>query len=274
MDVGEILTSGSLLLAILLALVAGLISFASPCVLPLVPGYLAYLSGMSAASLSPQNGLLPARGGIGQENSTPATTAPSRPDAVARRRLLGGVLGFICGFSLIFLLYGGLIGAMGGMLREHQTQIMRVLGVLVILMGLAFAGILPLFQSEKRLHLSPRAGLLGAPILGFTFGFGWVPCLGPALIAVYSLSLSEGTVTRGLILALAYCIGLGVPFLLLALGLVNSTKVLDYLRRKRRLFMRLGGGLMVLIGVALLTGWWGTWTGYLQSWIQNFRPVI
>lgn len=273
MEVGAVLTSGSMLVAVIIALAAGVVSFASPCVLPLVPGYLAYLSGMSAASVSPSlaEKFQPAAT-IGDK--TAESSKNSSPDAVARRRLLLGVLGFICGFSVIFILYGGLIGGVGGLLREHQDTLVRIMGVLVIIMGLAFAGALPFLQQEKRLNITPRTGLWGAPVLGFVFGFGWVPCLGPALIAVYSLSLNEGTVTRGLILAVAYCIGLGLPFLLLALGLVNSTKALDFLRRHRVLLMRVGGALLVLIGVALVTGWWATWTGQLQSLIQNFRPVL
>lgn len=274
MEVGAVLTSGSMLVAVVIAIAAGVVSFASPCVLPLAPGYLAYLSGMSAASVSPSLAQRFQSAPSIEASETGSATKKTSPDAVARRRLLLGVLGFICGFSVIFILYGGLIGGVGGLLREHQETMVRIMGVLVIVMGLAFAGALPFFQQEKRLNITPRTGLWGAPVLGFVFGFGWVPCLGPALIAVYSLSLNEGTVTRGLILAVAYCIGLGLPFLLLALGLVNSTRALDFLRRHRVLLMRVGGGLLVLIGVALVTGWWATWTGQLQSLIQNFRPVL
>jgi cytochrome c-type biogenesis protein len=159
-------------------------------------------------------------------------------------------------------------------LLEYQDTIMRVLGVVVIVMGLAFLGFVPFLQNERRLHLAPRAGLWGAPLLGITFGLGWAPCIGPTLAAIIALSLDGGTASRGGILAVAFCLGLGLPFLLVAFSVERSAKALAFLRRHRLAIMRLGGGLLIVLGVALVTGVWGQWAGWLQGLVSGNDPFV
>ena len=254
--------SGSMLLALPVALVAGLVSFASPCVLPLVPGYLGYLGGMSGASLG-QTGV--GRAGAG---GTLTRVAP------ARGRLLAGVGLFVAGFTLVFVAVGALAGSLGALLGRWEDPLTRVLGVVVVLMGGAFLGFVPFLQRDTRLRVSPSAGLWGAPLLGIVFGLGWAPCIGPTLAAVLALSLDEGSAARGAILSVAYCVGLGLPFLLVALAMQRSTRALGFLRRHRLTISRIGGGLLVLIGLALVTGLWGEWTQSLQGLVAEFRPVV
>lgn len=254
--------SGSMLLAVPVAILAGLVSFASPCVLPLVPGYVGYVSGMAAANAGSGRG---APGG---------TTTATRVAAPSRGRVLAGVGLFVAGFTLVFVALMVAAGAIGVHLVRWEDVITRVLGVVVILMGLAFMGAVPFLQRERRLHLSPQAGLWGAPLLGIVFGLGWTPCLGPTLVAVQSLSLNEASAGRGAVLGVAYCLGLGVPFLLIALGLQSSQRMLGFLRRHRLAIMRIGGGLLVLIGLALVTGLWTTWTTTMQGWIDGYVTVV
>lgn len=253
--------SGSMLLAVPVALIAGLVSFASPCVLPLVPGYVGYVSGMAAAT-------------TGSGGGSGSTTTATRVAAPSRGRVLAGVGLFVAGFTLVFVALMFAAGAIGVHLVRWEDVITRVLGVVVILMGFAFLGALPFLQRERRLHVSPQAGLWGAPLLGIVFGLGWTPCLGPTLVAVQALSLSEASAGRGAILGVAYCLGLGVPFLLIALGLQSSQRMLGFLRRHRLAIMRIGGGLLVLIGLALVTGLWTTWTTSLQGWIGGYVTVV
>ncbi|MFE5293969.1 cytochrome c biogenesis CcdA family protein [Isoptericola sp. NPDC056618] len=249
--------SGSMLLALPVALIAGLVSFASPCVLPLVPGYVGYVSGMAAASAG-----------------TGAKRRPGVPQDPARRRVVAGVALFVLGFTAVFVAFMAAAGAIGSYLVQWEGTIMRVLGVVVILMGLAFLGAVPFLQRERRMHLSPRAGLWGAPLLGVVFGLGWTPCIGPTLAAVQTLALDQASAGRGLVLGVAYCVGLGVPFLLVALGLQSSQRMLGFLRRHRLGIQRAGGALLVLVGLALVTGLWSTWTSQLQGWIGGFVTVV
>lgn len=249
--------SGSMLLALPVALIAGLVSFASPCVLPLVPGYVGYVSGMAAASA-----------GSGAQGR------PGVPQDPARRRVVVGVALFVLGFTAVFVAFMAAAGAIGSYLVQWEGTIMRVLGVVVILMGLAFLGAVPFLQRERRMHLSPRAGLWGAPLLGVVFGLGWTPCIGPTLAAVQTLALDQASAGRGLLLGVAYCVGLGVPFLLVALGLQSSQRMLGFLRRHRLGIQRAGGALLVLVGLALVTGLWSTWTSQLQGWIGGFATVV
>lgn len=249
MNGADAVLTGSLLLALPIALLAGLVSFASPCVVPLVPGYLGYVSGMAGADL-----------GTGTKRTRP--------------RLVLGVLLFIAGFSAVFVVLGLLFSSLGAQFAQQMDIISRVLGVLVILLGFAFMGAVPFLQAERRLHVSPGAGLAGAPILGVAFGLGWTPCIGPTLSAVLALGLTEGSQARGAILAVAYCLGLGLPFLLLALWFERSTAVLGWLRRHRLLLMRVGGAMLVVLGVMLVTGAWGTLTNWMQGWIEGFWVAI
>lgn len=240
--------SGSMLAAIPIAILAGLVSFASPCVLPLVPGYFGYLSGMAGT------------GGTGKQASRP--------------KMILGVLLFIAGFSSVFVVLGIVVSAAGAQLQAQMDIIMRVMGIFVILMGLAFMGAMPFLQSTRKLTISPRAGLIGAPILGIAFGLGWSPCMGPTLSAVMTLGMNEGTVLRGAILALVFCLGLGIPFLLVAVWFERSGKVLAWLRKRRRALQLFGGAMLVALGVLLVTGLWLRFTGVLQGWIDGFWVAI
>jgi cytochrome c-type biogenesis protein len=251
--------SGSMLLAVPVALLAGLVSFASPCVLPLVPGYVGYVGGMAAANSGPAT-----RPG----GTTTAVQAP------ARGRVVTGVALFVAGFTAVFVALMAAAGAVGSYLVRYEDVLTRVLGVVVILMGVAFLGGIGWLQRERRLHVSPRTGLWGAPLLGVVFGLGWTPCLGPTLAAVQTLALDEASAGRGVVLGIAYCLGLGVPFLLVALGLQSSQRMLGFLRRHRLAIMRTGGALLIAIGLAMVTGLWGSATSLLQSWISGYATVV
>lgn len=236
---GQTALSGSMLLAVPLALLAGLVSFASPCVVPLVPGYVGYVSGMASTS---------------------------------RGRVAAGIGLFVAGFTAVFVALGFLAGGLGSLLVRHQDVLTRVLGVLVVLLGLVFVGWGP--QGERRLHVAPRAGLWGAPLLGVVFGLGWVPCIGPTLAAVLTLALDEASAARGVVLALAYCAGLGVPFVLVGVFLERSWRAVAWLRRHRRAVMRFGGAVLVLVGLALVSGLWSTFTTTVQGWVGGFETVL
>lgn len=239
--------NGSLLLALPVALLAGLVSFASPCVVPLVPGYLGYVSGMAGAGVDGKG---------------------SRP------RLVAGVLLFIAGFSAVFVTLALVVTAVGAQLTSSLDVITRVLGVVIVVMGLAFMGWIPFLQTERRFHVSPKAGLAGAPVLGVAFGLGWSPCIGPTLSAVLAVGLTDGTQGRGVVLAIAYCLGLGLPFLLLALSIERSQRVLGWLRRHRRALMVAGGGMLVVLGLMLATGLWQRLVGAMQGWIDGFWVAV
>jgi cytochrome c-type biogenesis protein len=243
--------SGSLLAAIPVALLAGLISFVSPCVVPLVPGYLGYVSGMAGAS---------ATGG--------SVARASRP------RLVLGVAMFVAGFATVFVVLGVAFASLGARVGGQLDTITRVLGVLVVVMGFVFLGAVPFMQRERRVHVSPKAGMWGAPLLGVVFGLGWTPCIGPTLAAVLTLSLSEATATRGVILAVVYSLGLGLPFLVLALWIERSRAILGWLRRHRLALMRTGGAVLVVLGLLLVTGLWGQMTTYMQQWIDGFWVAV
>lgn len=241
---------GSMLAALPVAALAGLISFASPCVLPLLPGYVGYLGGM-------------------------AGTAPGdRPAARGNSRLLLGVLLFVAGFSAVFVLLGVVFSLAGALLQPWMDLVLRVAGVVVILLGLAFVGYVPFLQAERRPRLAPRAGLAGAPLLGVVFGLGWAPCIGPTLAAVLTLALGTGDSGRGVVLTAAYCLGLGVPFVVLAMAFSRSTRVIGVLRQHRRTIQVAGGVLLVLLGLALVTGVWGWLAGQLQLLIADFETVV
>jgi cytochrome c-type biogenesis protein len=254
--------SGSLLLAVPVAMLAGLVSFASPCVLPLVPGYNGYVSGMAAPSMN----ATAEAGGTGG-----AVTTRVKP---ARSRVVAGVALFVLGFTVVFVSFGAAFGGLGSYLVRWEDVITRVLGAVVILLGLGFLGAVPFLQREARFHVTPRAGLWGAPLLGIVFGLGWTPCIGPTLGAVQALAIDEASAGRGALLGVAYCIGLGVPFLLVALGLGSSERMMDFLRRHRLAALRIGGGMLVLVGLLLVTGLWTQLTGAMQLWIGGFETVI
>ncbi len=255
MGIAETVASGSLLLAMLLAFAAGIVSFASPCVLPLAPGYLSYVTGLTGAEIA------------GEERGGTTTVA------VKSRVLLGSVL-FVLGFSVVFVSYGLLFGGLGSLLLEYQAVISRVLGVLVILMGLSFMGVLPGMQREWRMHRMPSYSVWGAPVLGVLFGLGWTPCIGPALTAVQSLAFTEASAARGALLSMVYCLGLGLPFILLGLLFRQAAGTLAWVRRHYVLIMRIGGGLLVAIGILLVTGVWDSLTIWMRTLVPGFETPI
>nr|WP_221473164.1 cytochrome c biogenesis protein CcdA [Planomonospora venezuelensis] len=234
--------SGSLALALPIAVAAGLVSFLSPCVLPLVPGYLSYVTGMSAD---------PRRG----------------------RMTLGMVL-FVLGFAAVFVATGALFGGLGSALLGNADVITRVLGALTILLGLAFMGFVPGLQRDVRIHRLPAAGLAGAPLLGVVFGLGWTPCIGPTLAVVLTLGLNEGSAGRGAVLAFAYALGLGLPFVVAGLAYRRALHTFKALRRHSQLITRVGGAMLVAVGLLLVTGLWTDLVVTMQGWIGGFQPVI
>ena len=256
-----LVSDGPLLVAALVAALVGLISFASPCVLPLVPGYLSYVTGLVGSGARPTE--VPAPGGAATALAERVDTRPPRG-----RMVLGALL-FVLGFTAVFVAVGTAIGGLGRVLLVHNDLITRVLGVVVIVVGLAFLGRIPLLQRTKRLPVRPAAGLAGAPLLGVVFGLGWTPCLGPTLAAVYSLAATEATAGRGAVLSVAYCLGLGVPFVLVALGARWAVGATSFLKRHARAVTRVGGGVLVLVGLLLVTGAWTEMMQWLRSWLAT-----
>jgi cytochrome c-type biogenesis protein len=249
--VGSLVTSGPLLIAIPIALLAGLVSFASPCIFPLVPGYLAYIGGFT-------DGRSTARSG----------------DRRGRNRLLLGVALFILGFAVVFVVGGFLFGAVGFWLIQWRDLLTRIAGVVVILLGLVFVGQFTFLQRTFKPQWRPATGLAGAPILGVVFAIGWSPCTGPTLAAISGLSLSSGSAWQGALLALFYALGLGIPFLLLALGLGWASGASSFLRRHMRAVNIIGGLLLITIGILMVSGIWNDWIIQLQGVLPDFRPAI
>ncbi len=249
-DIGQTVMSGSMLLAIPIAIAAGFLSFASPCVLPLVPGYLSFISGLSHTEIENSEGL-------NQQKS----------------RLIVGSLGFIAGFSFLFITAGAAFGQIGNWLKANQDGLNIALGIVVIVMGASFLGWIPASQQDFRLRMKIQDGIWTAPLLGLVFGLGWAPCIGPTLAAVLTLSFEEGPI-RGAILALFYCIGLGLPFLLVAVAYRRSLVATKFLRTHSRIITKIGGGLLVLIGFAILTGLWDKVTIMLQQWGSDFGVLL
>jgi cytochrome c-type biogenesis protein len=247
--------SGPLLLAIGVAALAGLISFLSPCVLPLVPGYVSYVTGMAGADLDAALGTDP----LGRP------MARSGAGGLVRGRILAGTLLFVAGFTVVFTLVSVVIAQAGRSLILHQRVEEIVIGSVTVLLGFAFMGFVPGMQRELRVHRLPTAGLVGAPVLGAIFGLSWSPCLSPTLITVLGLGMTTGQSGRAVTLAVAYCLGLGIPFLAFGLGLRRLLGAFVAVRRHSRWVTRLGGGLLVLVGVALLTGAWSGFVDWLNA---------
>ncbi|MFE6735579.1 cytochrome c biogenesis CcdA family protein [Microbacterium sp. NPDC057650] len=238
----DVIGSGALWLAVPLAMLAGLVSFLSPCVLPLVPGYLGFIGGaVGTNSPGPERAKRDeGRSGTGS----------------AKGRLLLGVLLFIAGFTVVFVCMTVLFGTAGMFLLEWMPLITRILGVVIIAMGLVFLGFFGFAQREMRMHVSSATGLIGAPLLGVALGLGWAPCLGPTLAAISALSVNVGTPGRAALLGVAYSLGLGIPFLLIALGFGWATRTVGFLRRHVRTINIVGGVLLIVLGVLMVTGVW------------------
>ncbi|MFJ9581752.1 cytochrome c biogenesis CcdA family protein [Streptomyces sp. NPDC101191] len=243
----ETVFSGALLLALPIAALGGLVSFFSPCVLPLVPGYLSYVTGVTGTDLG----------------------------EARRGRMTAGAALFVLGFSAVFVSTGALFGFFGWTLQEHRETLTTVLGVLMILMGVFFLGLMPWFtQREFRFHKKPVTGLVGAPLLGALFGIGWTPCIGPTLAAVNALAANEASAGRGAILTVAYCFGLGVPFILTAVAFRKALGAFSWVKKHYAWVMRIGGGMMIVTGVLLLTGAWDTMVSTMQGWSSGFTVGI
>jgi cytochrome c-type biogenesis protein len=296
-SVGQLVTSGPLILALPVAAAAGAVTFLSPCCLPLVPGYLSFVTGMAGADGSPPvvadgaPGSAPAAGG---PESRPAPQGSQGPDGsgvtVAARplattalppprgRVVAGTALFVLGFSVVFVAYGAALGGLGHLLTAHARLLTQVLGGVTILLGLLFAGVFDRFSFAGRIvrpSARPKAGLAGAPLLGVMFGLGWTPCIGPTLTAVLALSASSGTVSRGAVLAFVYALGLGVPFLLVSLGLQVAMRAFAFFRRHARLVTRIGGAMLVCVGLLEVTGAWSTFMAWLQvHWVSSYQPPI
>jgi cytochrome c-type biogenesis protein len=235
----EQLLGGFLLVAFLIAILAGLISFISPCVLPLVPGYLSFAAGYSQSK---------------------------------GRVFLGSIL-FVLGFSVLFISYGALFGGIGSRIATNEETITRILGVITILLGLIFMGRFPMMRTFSP-KVATNGGLIGAPLLGFLFGIGWTPCIGPALAIVQTLAFQESSAARGAILSFGYCIGLGAPFIASGLYLDKSAGLRRFLTKRGDLISKIGGVLLILIGIAQLLGFWTDLMISLRSMISAFTPVI
>jgi cytochrome c-type biogenesis protein len=237
--------SGSLILAVPVALIAGLVSFFSPCVIPLLPGYLSYATGLSGADL----------------------------EHARRGRMLAGALLFVAGFSVVYVVIGFTAGSLGTWLVRSRSQLEVLLGVILVLLGLAFAGLVPFLQRDVRVHTVPAVGLGAAPLLGFLFGLGWTPCVGPTLSAILTLGFDQGTSGRGALLAAVYCLGLGVPFIVAALAYRRALGAFRVIRRHQQWVTRIGGAMLVLVGLALVTGWWDQAVSWLQLHLVNQSTV-
>jgi cytochrome c-type biogenesis protein len=244
----ETAVGGSMALALPVALLAGLVSFFSPCVVPLLPGYLSYATGLGAAEVvegSPHRG-----------------------------RMLAGASLFVLGFAVVFVITGVVAGSAGRLLAQYREVVTRVLGVLIIVLGLIFAGVLRIGQRDLRIHRVPAVGVAAAPLVGVVFALGWTPCLSPTLGVVVNLGFNEGTAVRGGLLGFVYALGLGIPFVLAGLAFTKMASAVAFLRERQQLIMRIGGVLMIIVGVLLASGIWNTLTALLRQWAASFETVL
>jgi cytochrome c-type biogenesis protein len=303
MSIGSLVVSGPLLLAIPVAAAAGAVTFLSPCVLPLVPGYLSYITGMSGAAVaSAGSGESQAMDDSEQDDSGPgdsgpgetglaagaraasagraatvvaAPAVPQAPSGPSRGRAVAGAALFVLGFSALFATYGAAFGSLGAAEQTHARGLSQILGVVLILLGLLFAGAFDRFGFAGRIvkpSLRPKAGLASAPLLGVLFGLGWTPCIGPTLSAVLTLTLTTGTAARGAILAFVYGLGVGIPFLIVAFAVERGMNLFGFARRHARLITRIGGLLLVAVGLLEVTGAWSSAMSWLQvHWLSGYN---
>lgn len=241
-DPAEAVIGGSLLLAAIFAFAAGVVSFASPCVLPLVPAYMGYVTGMIGMDLG----------------------------EARRGRLLLGTALFVSGFTVVFVSYGALLGGLGGLLLERADVITRLLGVFTIVFGLAFMGVIPWLNRSWQPAQNTSMGLVGAPLLGVLFGIGWTPCIGPTLAAVQTLAIDSASAGRGAALSAMYAIGLGLPFLIAAFAFRQAFGAMAWMKRHYTLLIRVGGGMLVLLGVLMVSGVWQQVSIQMRVWTANF----
>jgi cytochrome c-type biogenesis protein len=306
--VAHLITSGPVLLAMPVAAAAGAITFLSPCCLPLVPGYLSYVTGMSgaAASTVPEadqdpgattasaatstlDGTAGIAAGSAAVTADGAAVATARPVAVAtaartgaaaqpRSRVMLGTLLFVLGFSALFALEGIAVSSIGDALALHADGLSKILGSVIILLGLMFMGAFDRFTLAGRIFrpaYRPRAGLAGAPLLGVMFGLSWTPCIGPTLTAVLVLGENSGTALRGGVLAFVYALGLGIPFLIMAFAIQRGATVFGFARRHARLITRIGGLMLITVGVLEVTGAWATAIIWLKvHWLSGYNAPI
>ncbi|MDT4994055.1 MAG: cytochrome c-type biosis protein [Actinoplanes sp.] len=250
--------SGPMILAIGAAALAGLVSFLSPCVLPLIPGYLSYVTGLAGADLDAAPGASRESGGRVATLERPRT----------KGRVLAGTSLFVLGFAVVFTLLATLVANVGIVLLSHKRILDIVIGGLIIVLGAAFIGLVPGMRGEFRINRLPRAGLLGAPVFGALFGLSWLPCTGPTLAAVLGLATTSGQTDRAVVLALAYSLGLGVPFVLFGLFFRRLLGVFTAVRRNSRWVTRIGGALLILVGLTLVTGGWNDFLIWLQTTVD------
>jgi cytochrome c-type biogenesis protein len=298
MSVGSLVSSGPLLLAIPVAVAAGAVTFLSPCCLPLVPGYLSYITGMSGTTATSETdeteetradgagtGTAAGRSAIAESAAGAAggvtTRARTRDTAAAAPtgRTVAGTALFVVGFSAVFSLYGLAAGGIGHLLQTHTHGLTQILGGVTILLGLLFFGAFDRFMFAGRIirpSIRPRAGLAGAPLLGVLFGVGWTPCIGPTLSAVLTLSLQSGTAARGAFLAFIYGLGLGIPFLIVAALFQRMVNVLGFFKRNARMVSRIGGAMLVVVGLLEVTGAWTSAVSWLHThWFSGYNlPLL